>query len=181
MNTFLTLDLRGLVLAFLLGASVLIAGGRLGLFFLALLLLFLFLSAIVTMIGKSTKKKIKVYEERRGWKNVVANGFVPFILAILYYLSGGNGVLGMAIVIAYVSSICAVTADKFSSELGVLFGKPIMLLTMRKVKPGVSGGVTFAGLVFGFIGSLFIGICTFYVSQSIVSYIIDICIIIQIY
>ena len=52
-------------------------------------------------------------------------------------------------------------ADKFSSELGVLDGMPRLIFTFRKVKRGVSGGVTSLGLAAGLLGSLLIAVGIF--------------------
>jgi len=157
MVNFLTLDGKAAVLAVLMGILIVLFGGTYGVFFLAVMVLFLALSAIVTNVGIGMKKRIKVYEARRGWKNVVANGIIPLIIVILYWYFGSHMPNPTVFVVAYVASVAGTTADKFASELGVLGETPISIITLKKVKKGVSGGVTVFGTVSSFIGAALIG------------------------
>lgn len=55
----------------------------------------------------------------------------------------------------------AVTADTFSSELGILNRSPPRLITslsLRAVPPGTNGGVSLTGTLAGFVGGAIIGI-----------------------
>ncbi len=167
MRTFLTLDFRALALAIVIGLIIFFAGGQMGWFFLAVILFFLVLSAVVTRIGKKRKVRLGVYEESRGWKNVISNGIVPVVIVALFafYPESAGKAASYAIIAAYISSVAAITADKFSSELGVLGNAPRMIFTFRKVKRGVSGGVTGVGLAAGLIGAALIS--TFGVTSGI--------------
>ena len=63
------------------------------------------------------------------------------------------------LLIGIIANYAAVAADTFSSELGILAESHPRLLTswsLRKVPPGTNGGVTWEGLVAGFVGSLII-------------------------
>lgn len=63
------------------------------------------------------------------------------------------------LVIGIVANYAAVTADTFSSELGILSkARPRLItsLNLRQVPPGTNGGVTVWGLVAGLLGSLII-------------------------
>jgi len=63
------------------------------------------------------------------------------------------------LVIGIVANYAAVTADTFSSELGILSKTRPRLITslnLRQVPPGTNGGVTVWGLVAGLLGSLII-------------------------
>ena len=170
MRTFLTLDLGGVVSALLLG-TVLAATGYLaglGIYFLAVMLFFLLLSAIVTRIGKSRKVKMGLYERSRGWRNVAANGTVPLIVSIIYLANASYQLIPQAaLLIAYVASVAAITADKFASEIGVLDGDPHMLLTMKKVRKGTSGAVSSIGLAASLIGAFLISLSMFWLSNVI--------------
>lgn len=168
MRTFFTLDRKGAVLALLMGALVFGFGGSAGPFFLLALLLFLVISYIATEMGKEIKKRIRTYEKGRGWRNVVANGIVPVVLAAFYYINRLHRLMpGSVIVVAYVGSIAAVAADTFSSEIGVLGGMPIMLLTLKRVKRGVSGGVSVLGTVAGVFAAAVIGSVVFFYVDSV--------------
>ncbi|MGC9037803.1 MAG: DUF92 domain-containing protein [Candidatus Micrarchaeia archaeon] len=154
-----TLDSKGLVSAVLMGIAVLLLGSYAGAYFLFLLLLFLMLSALVTELGVWQKKQLGQYERARGWKNVLANGGIAVVLAALFF---ANGIYHFAsaklLILVYAASISGITADKFASEIGVLDGTPLMLLTMQKVKKGTSGGVTWLGTVSSFVGALIIAL-----------------------
>ncbi|KAI2602905.1 integral membrane protein DUF92-domain-containing protein [Hypoxylon fragiforme] len=66
---------------------------------------------------------------------------------------------GDLLVIGIIANYAAVTADTFSSELGILSRTSPRLITsfnLRKVPPGTNGGVTLWGLVAGFLGSMII-------------------------
>ena len=155
MVNFLTLDGEGMVIAIIIGVFILLLGGVYGPFFLAVIVLFLAFSAIVTNIGMGMKKRIKVYEERRGWKNVIANGIVPLAIVLAYFI---GHLYSIALIIAYIASVAGTTADKFASELGVLGDTPVSIITFKKVKKGVSGGVTALGTISSFIGASLIGL-----------------------
>ncbi|MDE1825328.1 MAG: DUF92 domain-containing protein [Candidatus Micrarchaeota archaeon] len=160
MVSFFTLDGKGIAAAVVFGALIYVFGGQtMGAFFLLVILWFLLLSGIVTWIGKNRKRAIGVYQRSRSWSNVVANGIVPVFVAIFYHFNLAAGIIpSYFIVVSYVASVAAITADKFSSELGVLGGRPYMLMTGRKVKQGTSGGITAFGFGAGLLGSLLIAI-----------------------
>jgi uncharacterized protein (TIGR00297 family) len=159
MVTFLTLDEKAAVLALVIGALILYFGGAYGLFFLAVIFFFLALSAFVTNIGIGMKKRIKVYESKRGWKNVVANGIVPLIIVMIYWYVGSSSPYSVALITVYIASVAGTTADKFASELGVLGREnPVSIMTLKPVKKGVSGGITLFGTASSFVGAMLIGL-----------------------
>jgi uncharacterized protein (TIGR00297 family) len=161
---FFTLDKKGFSLAVLFGILIFFFGKEYGLLFLIDIIIFLVLSSVVTKFGKIKKRGIGAYEIARGWKNVLSNGIVPVIIAFLYFMN--SQVFGYALPIeviaaAYIASIAAVIADKFASEIGVLDGEPTMLLTLKKVKKGTSGGVTALGTCASLIASFIISLSVF--------------------
>jgi uncharacterized protein (TIGR00297 family) len=163
-----TLDGKGLLLAIAMGILIYFLGSGEGAAFLLVLILFLVLSAVVTRVGKASKQGIGVYEAGRGWKNVLANGAMPLIAAFLYWLSLRYAFMPSSyLMFAYIASVCAITADKFASELGVLDGEPTMLLTLKKTKKGVSGGVTALGLGASLVGSAIIGLGIFLIGGGV--------------
>lgn len=143
------LDWAGVALAVAMGAIVAVFGTP---EFLALMLLFLAASVIVTKYGYEKKREMGLYEHERSWENVLANGLVPTICAVLHPAIGWG---------PYVGSLAAITADKFASELGVLGGEPISLLNFKKVKRGTNGAVTLFGTLMSLDAGLMIGIATF--------------------
>jgi uncharacterized protein (TIGR00297 family) len=140
------LDRLGLSLAICMGAAVFIFGSQ-SMFWI--FLLFLVLSVGVTKYGFAIKREIGLYEHERSWENVLANGLVPTIAAV------ASGYIGWG---AYIGSVAAITADKFASELGVLGGEPISLLTLKKGRRGESGCVSVLGTLMSLDGALLIGL-----------------------
>ena len=143
------LDFAGLGLAAVMGIVVAIVNPA----FLALLLLFLVLSVMVTRYGYEKKRDLGLYEHERSWENVLANGFIPMACAV------ANPIIGWG---AFVGSIAAITADKFASELGVLGGEPISLLNLKKTKAGRNGAITLFGTLMSLDGALIIGLAAMF-------------------
>ncbi len=167
-----------MLFAVCLGALLLYLGGTMGVFFLAGMIWFLIISTVVTITGKDRKMRLHLYQEARGWRNVVANGLIPLIVVILYAFDQNSHFISPTIlVVSYVASIAAVAADKFGSELGVLSrSRPITLLTLKPSKIGISGGVTAMGILAGIMGAALISLMLvgygnylFYMSIVIVS------------
>lgn len=88
--------------------------------------------------GSFRKKR----HEPRNFKEVLANGFIPAILSFSdYHL--------------FLSSLCAVLSDTWSSEAGISFSKSAYSLKgFKKVNPGTSGAVSVIGTLMGLIGAL---------------------------
>lgn len=140
------LDTKGVLLAAFFGTVLFIYGGA---GYLALMLLFFALAVAVTKYEYEIKRDLGLYEHERGWENVLSNGLLPSILAILSPLTGP---------MPFICSLAAVTADKFGSELGVLDPKdPISFFNGKPVKPGTSGAMSRIGSVGSLAGSAAIG------------------------
>jgi uncharacterized protein (TIGR00297 family) len=172
MVSVFTLDISGTLIAAAFGILIIIFGGNLWWFFMAVMIDFLVLSAIATRARDEEKVHLRGYEKLRSWKNVVANGLVPVIIVIFYFFNSVYFALPQIVVLyAFVASVCAITADKFASEFGVLAGDPVFLLTLKKTKKGRSGAVTWFGTLMGVVASALIGLTIFAVGGSIVAYI----------
>jgi uncharacterized protein (TIGR00297 family) len=143
------LDTPGLLAALALAAIVIYFAGLQA---LILVFIFLFAGVLVTRHEHEAKREMGIYEHERSWENVLANGLVPAVCAIISPSVG----LG-----AYIGSLAAITADKFASELGVLSDKPISLANFRPVKQGTSGAMSVFGTVMSFDGALVIGLSCF--------------------
>src|SRR3989344_7222621 len=92
------LDFAGVALAVAMGVLVAVFGTTA---FLAMLLLFLAASVIVTKYGYEKKREMGLYEHERSWENVLANGLVPTACAVLSPAIGWG---------PYVASLAAITA-----------------------------------------------------------------------
>ncbi len=124
----------------------------------------------------------KKYGKPRDAMQVLANGGIPLLLGFLliflnshfftelYFLNQFTKSISSAKgtwILLYWSVMSAALSDTWSSELGMKFGKKtIDILGFRKLQTGASGGITWAGTVFGFLGSLIIGIL-FWVSRDV--------------
>ncbi len=137
----LLLDKKAILLALVLGVLLAV----IDVFYLIMMLIFLTLAVIATKYRYYDKKQMGVYEHERGWENVLANGLVPLIGALL---SPG----------AFLGSLSAVMSDKFASELGILGKDPINLRNFKKTKRGTSGAVSLFGTWMSLIGALLIGL-----------------------
>ncbi len=168
MVSVFTLNISGTLFAAVFALLLFIFGLGLWWFFLAVLADFLILSAIATRAKDEEKAHIRGYEKLRSWKNVVANGLVPVIIVLLYFMNSVYNIVPQSIIVySFVASVCAITADKFASEFGVLDGEPVMLLTMKKVKRGKSGAVTWFGTLMGVIASALVGLTIFAIGGSV--------------
>lgn len=178
----LTLDEKGVVAAILLGAALFAFGTAAvmlgstatvfktgyaaaagGLLYLIGMLWFLVLAAISTNAWKRKKKKLGLYEESRGYMNVAANGLGPLAFAVVGVVCGflGYRLLYWGAVVGFIASLAAITADKFSSEIGVLGGQPVMIFTFERVKKGISGGISGLGLAAGLGGAALAALLVF--------------------
>jgi uncharacterized protein (TIGR00297 family) len=146
------LDTKGILLALFFGFVLYFFGG---LSYLVLMLAFFFLAIIVTRYEYELKRELGLYEHERGWENVLSNGFLPSVLAILSPFTGP---------MPFIASMAAVTADKFGSEIGVLDPKdPISVLDFKTVKPGTSGAMSILGSIGSLAGACSIGVAAIFV------------------
>ncbi len=120
-----------------------------------LLLLFLVLSVIIDKIKKRIKKlddKIAKRGDERDAVQVIANGIIPAIFAILHFLTGD-----FAFILAYNAALAEAFSDTVASGIGALSKNAYDPFRRKKVAVGLSGGMSIAGTVasllapFGFL------------------------------
>jgi len=108
-------------------------------------------------VGRKQKESLKKIHQKGGRRDmfqVLANGGVGCLCALLYKLTG-NPAWALGFAVSFASS----NADTWASELGVLSrGDPVSLLTLRPVMRGVSGGISFLGSGMALGGALFIAL-----------------------
>jgi uncharacterized protein (TIGR00297 family) len=139
----------GIAATFVGGAAMLAGRG-----WIALLLFFFITSSLLSRWRAADRSRTTagVLEKgsRRDAVQVLANGVV-FAMAALFSIYG-NVEAWQAI---GAGAIAAATADTWSTEIGtVLGGTPRLITNGRVVQPGTSGGVTIAGFVSAFTGSV---------------------------
>ncbi|MEW5761575.1 MAG: DUF92 domain-containing protein, partial [Candidatus Thermoplasmatota archaeon] len=127
---------------------------------LFILILFLLIAFAATKYKYDIKEKMGVCEKRKGMRsveNVLANGFVPFVLSFLTVPSQHYPTFPKEVGdIMFISAISAATADTFASEIGVLSPNAYMITNLKKVKPGTNGAVSLLGNSVAFSSSFFI-------------------------
>jgi len=124
----------------------------------------------------------KKHGKPRDAMQVLANGGIPLLLGLWLIFLNSNFFSELNILNHFTESIAkekgiylliywavmsAALSDTCSSELGMKLGKnPMDILGFRKLQAGASGGITWMGTLFGFLGSLIIGIL-FLVSREV--------------
>ena len=91
--------------------------------------------------------------ERRDFSQVLANGGLGAVTAVLYYATGSPSWAA-----AFAVSFAASNADTWASEIGVLSrADPVSLVGFGRLPRGISGGVTLLGTMASLVGALLIG------------------------
>ena len=143
------LDLFGSFAALILGLIVGVFGG---LRWLIVLIVFLFISFTATKYKYNFKKNICQQEGEKGerrWDNVIANGTIPAIIALLFFFFSKD-----IISVIFIVSISVAASDTLASEIGLLSKKVYMITNLKKTEPGVNGGVSWLGTTSAFFGAL---------------------------
>lgn len=122
-----------------------------------LLILFFVSSSSLSRVGGRRKRDLHTAFAKGGRRDhiqVLANGFIAAVLALLFGLSRSPlWLAGLA------GALAASNSDTWSTELGVLSRTPPRLITnWKRVMPGTSGGVTGLGSLAALAGSALIGI-----------------------
>ncbi len=107
-------------------------------------------SLIVDKIKKRRQRvdTITLKEGTRDLIQVIANGLIPLVMAILYSYTRHFGFL-----IAYVATLAEAFADTVASGFGVFSRNTYDIFKMKKCECGISGGVSLVGTIAGFVGA----------------------------
>jgi uncharacterized protein (TIGR00297 family) len=165
------LDLKGSLLAFVVGAIISILGNIL---WLVMLLIFLLTSFLLTKYRFELKKQKGLHEGsrgERGYRNVLANGVVMTVIAVFAWIDGS--IMNMATAsFVFVSALAVAAADTAASEIGVFDPRPVLITNLQRVEPGTNGGVSLTGQLVAFIAAGFtsaIAYLLFSLDQSLVA------------
>ena len=155
-----SLDISGAIAAVVMGVIVLWCTQLEG---FLLLLLFFVGSNVVGRLSKRIRqqtlgeKAIEQKGSKRDVMQVLANGLMASIGALMWYCTGKLGSL-----ILFGAAIAEATSDTFAGEVGRLSKKPpVSIRTLTPVPKGLSGGVTLLGTAGAFISSLVIALAWF--------------------
>lgn len=147
------LDESGTLAALLIGVMVFSFGGW---HWFALLVIFFASSNYFTHYQE--KRKAKAYSEfakgsKRDFWQVMANGFNPALLAVLYSYTHQPKFIA-----AFVAVIACITADTWATEIGVLASKPRLITSWKIVSSGTSGAISRLGFLATFGASTLIAL-----------------------
>lgn len=142
------LSAGGAAAAFVVGAIVFGAQGWPG---AAVLFAFFLPSTLLSRVGAARKRALRELAKqgpRDAWQ-VLANGGTAAVAAIVA-LHGGP-----RFACAFAGAFAAASADTWGTEIGTLSRHPPRsVLTLRTVRPGMSGGITPLGTLATFAGAL---------------------------
>lgn len=117
------------------------------------ILTFFLSSSLLSKVAKSRKPALEEVQEKssvRDYAQVFANGGIAGILIILSYFYPSHDWYPL-----YLGSLAAVTADTWSTEIGILGrGPTIMITTLKSVAAGRNGGISWQGIAGALGGSL---------------------------
>lgn len=151
---FKVLDIWGSALAFVMGLVIGLFGHPI---WLVLLLIFLVSSFAATRYEYDFKARRRVAQGKggkRGFENVLANGYLPMVIAFLSEpLPFGIPTIDKTVAtIMFLTAISVAASDTLASELGVLSRKVVMINDPKNlVRPGINGGIS----AFGTAAALF--------------------------
>ena len=135
----------GLVLAILLDVVISLTLGNFGFVLLAF-----FLIASVAIDKVKARRKMSDDITKRGdcrdEIQVIANGLVPMLLAVIYACT-----FNYVFVVAYVAVLAEAFADTAASGFGVYSRNTFDLFKWKKTRCGLSGGMSVAGTLASFI------------------------------
>ena len=157
------LSTSGAIAATVVGTISIAAGWSWG-----ALLLSMFISAsLLSKLGERRKAERvgKIVEKgaERDWGQVLANGGI--------YAGAAFGSLTAASPMWFAvgaGALAASAADTWATEIGTLVaGRPISIISGRRVEPGTSGGISLSGTAAGVVGALFIAGATVFANWPV--------------
>lgn len=131
------LTASGVLAAIVLDLAVSIALGNLG---FLLLLVFLSLGILTDKIKKSPASYEEEKGARRDASQVLANGLVPILSAVLYFAFDER-----AFLLGFVASLAEALGDTAASSIGSYSKHTFDIFKFRKCEKGMSGGVSLVG------------------------------------
>jgi len=164
-----SLDFSGGMLSIAMGFLLTIASAA----FCVSVIVFYLSSSRLTKWKSEEKRKIEAdFKEggQRNWLQVLCNGGIGSVCALLYLYTSGVGELPINLTgpkmdaatvfsLGYLSSLSCSGGDTWASEVGsAIGGTPRLITTFRQVPRGTNGGVTMIGLVCSLAGGLVVGI-----------------------
>lgn len=147
-------DLKGSTAALLVGGFVVFTGS---LSWLVLMLVFSISAHFATKAWISKKKDLRLQEGTAGERsssNVIYAAIIGIAISSLNYAHFLTGPYFELFAISF----AVVNADTFASEIGVLDKNVYLITTMKRVQPGINGGISLLGEISALIGSFIIAV-----------------------
>ena len=148
------LDGGGILAALIVGLTISLLGHWT---WLVVLMSFLIVGSFVTKWRFEEKARISAEEANdgvRGWKNVMANGGMASIVAIIHHLIGGHEWSYFLLC----SAVSVAASDTLASEIGSLDPRTRIITTLELVPAGTNGGMSPTGTLAAFYGALLISV-----------------------
>ncbi len=112
---------------------------------------------------KTAKGLSESSDGHRSWGNVVANGGLPGLVAIIaFFMDDHENGLWL-----FSAAVAVAAADTFASEIGCLDERVRMITTMKKCEPGLNGGFSPNGQIAALVGSSIIAALAFLSEQNL--------------
>ncbi len=141
-----------------------------GLVWAGALILFFVSSSLLSRLTNARKAQATAALGKTGprdFAQTLANGGVALLMALAVGFWGHDSSWYPYLTLAYFGSLAAAAADTWATELGMLSGRQPRLITNgQPTQPGVSGGVTAAGLAASLAGGAFMGLMIFSLIQA---------------
>lgn len=119
---------------------------------------FFFLSSVLSKLADRQSRSDMIISSKGSRRDIVqvyANGGIPLICTIAWYLSDYSV---HWLYWAFLASLAAATADTWETEIGSFSKKlPFNILTLKPVARGFSGGISILGTFGGLFGAMAIG------------------------
>jgi len=168
-GAFKLLTIKGSAAQFIIGTFIFGFGG---LKWAIPILTFFILSSLLSKFRKKSNKDVDAYFEKsdvRDQFQVLANGGFAALLVLLNQVYYSELLYPI-----YVSSLAAVCADTWATEIGTLWKtKTINILNFKKVEQGSSGGVSFNGIIGAILGAFIIPISSLsWISKNFINFIL---------
>jgi uncharacterized protein (TIGR00297 family) len=146
------LTLSGTIATFILAGLIFSLGG---IQWSVPILTFFFLSSILSKLRKKKNENVELYFDKSGVRDhmqVIANGGLGGVLVVLNVLYSNE-----IFYLMYLALLAAVCADTWATEIGTWKKtNTYNILNLQKVEQGVSGGISFRGIVGSLAGSFII-------------------------
>ena len=119
-----------------------------------LILVFFGVGNFITRYGYSVKRKYRIEQDVRSFRNVFGNGGAATVFSILFFITNLPIFL-----LGIIGAMATASADTFATEVGQVHERnPRLITTLKRVEVGRSGAISIYGLIASLIGAAIISI-----------------------